>query len=166
MKSKTHAHNGNGYASEGGSSSSPSPPRSPPRQSTNISHCRRRLRPKAFSHTTHRLESLAAGIIARRNLRYFFLLPLLYISGLLMCVGPFSALFGQAPLPGSVYRSHEIFQKLWPDIQSDNSSAVEVRFTGFFYLLSILSWFSPFLWSVFWKEMERIHLVTVQFTNP
>ncbi|KAI9097939.1 hypothetical protein K1719_025710 [Acacia pycnantha] len=127
MKSKSHAHTGNGYASESGSSSSPSPPRSPRRQSSiNISHCRRRLRPKALSHTTYRLESFAAGIITRRNLRYFFLLPLLYISGFLMCVGPFSALMGHAPLPGSVYRSQEIFQKLWPDIESDNSSAVEL----------------------------------------
>ncbi|KAK4274049.1 hypothetical protein QN277_017341 [Acacia crassicarpa] len=127
MKSKSHAHTGNGYASESGSSSSPSPPRSPRRQSSiNMSHCRRRLRPKALSHTTHRLESFAAGIITRWNLRYFFLLPLLYISGFLMCVGPFSALIGHAPLPGSVYRSHEIFQKLWPAIESDNSSAVEL----------------------------------------
>lgn len=43
-----------------------------------------------------------------------------------MWVGPFSALIGHAPVPGSVYRSHEIFQKLWPDIESDNSSAVEL----------------------------------------
>lgn len=43
-----------------------------------------------------------------------------------MCVGPFSGLVGHSPLPGSVYRSHEIFQKLWADIQADNSSAIEL----------------------------------------
>lgn len=127
MKSKTHSHNGNGYASESGGSSSPSPPRSPRRHST-ISHCRRRLRSKALSQTTTKLGSLAAGIIGRRNLRYFFLLPLLYISGLLMCVGPFSALIGQAPIPGSVYRSHKFLEKLWPEIESDNSTSIEVGF--------------------------------------
>lgn len=43
-----------------------------------------------------------------------------------MCVGPFSSLVGiLLPPPGSVYRSHEIFHKLWPDIHSDNSSAIE-----------------------------------------
>lgn len=127
MKSKTHAvHNGNGYASEnaggggGGSSSSPSPPPSPRRQS-GVSRCRRRMRPA---------KALTAGIVGRRSLRYFFFLPVVYISGFLMCVGPFpftfSSLIGHAPLPGSFYRSHEFFHKLWHDIDSDNSSAIEV----------------------------------------
>ncbi|KAJ1439226.1 GDP-fucose protein O-fucosyltransferase [Sesbania bispinosa] len=103
MKSKSHVHNGNGYASENtggvgggsGSSSSPSPPPSP-RRSSGVLRCRRRLRPA---------KALSAGIMARRSVRYFFLLPVVYISGLLMCVGPFpfpfSALIGHAPLPAS-----------------------------------------------------------------
>ncbi|KAI4337777.1 hypothetical protein L6164_016152 [Bauhinia variegata] len=124
MKSKSHVHNGNGYTSESAGSSSPSPPRSPRRHSY-ISHCRRRLRSKVSSQTKS-LGNFSAGILARPNIRYFFLLPLLYISGLLMCVGPFSALIGRAPVPGSVYRSHEIFQKLWPDIEADNSTAIEL----------------------------------------
>jgi hypothetical protein len=124
MKSKTH--NGNGYATEnggcgGGSSSSPSPPRSPPRHSAGVLHLRKKLR---------RTKSLSAGIVSRRSLRYFFLLPVVYLSGLLMCVGPFpftlSSLIGYAPLPGSRYRSHEVFQKLWNEIDSDNSSFIEV----------------------------------------
>ncbi|KAI4307310.1 hypothetical protein L6164_030514 [Bauhinia variegata] len=124
MKSKAHVHNGNGYASESADSSSPSPPPSPRRRSY-VSHCRRRLRSKVSSQTKS-LGSFSTAILARRNIRYFFLLPLLYISGLLMCVGPFSALIGRAPIPGSVYRSHEIFQKLWSDIEADNSTAIEL----------------------------------------
>ncbi|XLT13374.1 hypothetical protein HN51_059064 [Arachis hypogaea] len=90
---------------------------------SSISHCRRRLRP-VKSISSRSLGTLAAGIMTRRSLRYFFLLPLLYISGLLMCVGPFSAFIGGPPLPGSVYRSHEVFRHLWPAMESDNSSAI------------------------------------------
>lgn len=130
MKGKTHHHNANGYASESSSSTSPSPPPSPRRS---FNHSRRRLRSK--SHST-----LAGGILFRRKLRYMLVLPLLYVSGLLMCVGPFSALVGQPAPPGSVYRSHETFQRLWPDIQFDNSTAIEVCFVGF-STFSVLSSF-------------------------
>ncbi|CAL0317907.1 unnamed protein product [Lupinus luteus] len=130
MKSKTQVHNGNVHSTDAvaGSSSSPSPPPSPPpRRHSGVSRCRRRPRQaKSSSKTTHSLGTIAAGIIGRRGFRYFFLLPLLYISGLLMCVGPFYALIRQPPLPGSRYRSHEVFQKLWQDIESDNSSAIEL----------------------------------------
>ncbi|KAJ7965612.1 O-fucosyltransferase family protein [Quillaja saponaria] len=124
MKSKTNIQNGIGYVSESGGSSSPSPPRSPRRHSK-FSHCRRRVRSKAHSQIPIK-DTLVAGILFRRNLRYLLVLPLLYVSGLLMCVGPFSAFIGQPALPGSVYRSHEIFQKLWHEIESDNSSAIEL----------------------------------------
>lgn len=44
-----------------------------------------------------------------------------------MCVvGPFSALVGGPAPPGSVYRSHEMFRRLWSDIQADNSSTIEL----------------------------------------
>ncbi|XP_021900750.1 uncharacterized protein LOC110816742 [Carica papaya] len=136
MKSKTH-HNANANATNDNNvyncessesatnSNSPSPPPSPRRHSTNgTSHCRRRLRSK--THSFSRQDALAAAVLTRRSLRYLLLLPMLYVSGLLMCVGPFSGLVGHSPLPGSVYRSHEIFQKLWADIQADNSSAIEL----------------------------------------
>ncbi|XP_030443090.1 O-fucosyltransferase 10-like [Syzygium oleosum] len=101
----------------GYSSSSPSPPPSPRRGSA-VGHCRRRLRGR---------PSLAAGVI-RRSARYLAALALLYLGGLLMCVGPFSSLVDLLlPPPGSVYRSHEIFHKLWPIIHSDNSSAIELE---------------------------------------
>ncbi|KAB1205375.1 hypothetical protein CJ030_MR7G010684 [Morella rubra] len=126
MKTKSHAHNGNGSASDnsGGGSSSPSPPPSPPRHSS-LSYCRRRVRSKA--HYAQSLkESFGGGILLRRNLRYLLVLPMLYLSGLLMCVGPFSAIVGGPAPPGSVYRSHEMFWRLWRDVEADNSSAVEL----------------------------------------
>ncbi|OIW04483.1 hypothetical protein TanjilG_24180 [Lupinus angustifolius] len=136
MKSKTHYHNGNLHSTDTtavllpGTSTSPTrspPPSPPPRRNSVVSRCRRRSRQvKSLSQSTHSLRTLAAGIIGRRSVRYFFLLPLLYISGILMCVGPFSLLIGQPPLPGSRYRSHEVFQKLWHDIESDNSSSIEL----------------------------------------
>uniref|UniRef100_A0A7N0TCB8 O-fucosyltransferase family protein n=1 Tax=Kalanchoe fedtschenkoi TaxID=63787 RepID=A0A7N0TCB8_KALFE len=62
-------------------------------------------------------------------LRYIFLLiPFCYISGFIMCIGPF-AHFGshQSTLPpGSVYQSHLLFTNLWPHIYSDNSSALQL----------------------------------------
>ncbi|KAG8633075.1 O-fucosyltransferase 10 [Manihot esculenta] len=126
MKAKAHNVNGNnGCLSEGSTeSNSPSPPPSPRRHlQTGISQCRRRIRSKVQAH--FRRENLTAGIFLRWNIRYLLLLPLLYISGLIMCVGPFSALL-QPSLPGSVYRSHELFAKLWPDIAADNSTAIEL----------------------------------------
>lgn len=137
MKAKTHLYNllpssCNGYISESSSSSPPSSPRRPSR----ATHSRRRLRSKAYLQS--RPEIFFAGILLRRNVRLFLLLPLFYISGVLMCVGSFSAVlrFRPPPLPGSVYRSPEVFRKLWPEIQSDNASAVEVG-------LSSSSFFSP-----------------------
>ncbi|KAF8411809.1 hypothetical protein HHK36_004368 [Tetracentron sinense] len=125
MKTKTHLQNllpssCNGYNSESSSSSPPSSPRRP----TRVSHCRRRLRFKA--QLQPRPENFFAGILFRRNLRLFLLVPLCYVSGLLMCVGTFSSVLRPPPLPGSVYRSPEVFQKLWHEIQSDNSSAIEL----------------------------------------
>ncbi|KAM4077270.1 hypothetical protein ACJW30_12G126200 [Castanea mollissima] len=128
MKPKTH--NGNGNSSDnnnnsgGGSSSSPSPPPSPPLRSS-VSQCRRRVRSKAPSQLLK--DSFGGGILFRRNLRYLVVLPLLYLSGLLMCVGgPFSALVGWPTTPGAVYRSHDMFRKFWPHIHSDNSSVLEL----------------------------------------
>ncbi|KAG6707350.1 hypothetical protein I3842_06G026200 [Carya illinoinensis] len=126
MKPKIHPPNGNGYSSDncggggGGSNTSPSPPPSPPRHS----HFRRRVKSKV--HYVHSLkESFGGGygILFRRNL---LLLSLLYVSGLLMCVGPFSAYVSGPTLPGSFYRSHEMFRRLWRDIEADNSSAIEL----------------------------------------
>ncbi|CAL8997207.1 unnamed protein product [Prunus brigantina] len=130
MKAKSHHHhhyNGNGGGGGGGggngsessSSTSPSPPPSPRRHSSTLSHCRRKLRSKPIS-------VVAGFLLLRRFLRLLVVLPLLYVSGLIMCVGPFSGLMGHTPLPGSVYRSHEMFELLWPHIQADNSTPIEL----------------------------------------
>ncbi|OMO62570.1 GDP-fucose protein O-fucosyltransferase [Corchorus capsularis] len=134
-KSNTNNTNGNsnngsnGYSSEsssGTNSNSPSPPPSPPqpRLTPSLSQCRRRLRSK--THSFVRRENNGSGLNFRWNLRYLVVLPLLYISGLFMCVGPVSELLGYAYVPGSVYRSHEKFQRLWDDIRFDNSSALQL----------------------------------------
>ncbi|KAK9219693.1 hypothetical protein WN943_008339 [Citrus x changshan-huyou] len=118
---------GGGYSSESsnGGSNSPSPPPSP-RRHASISHSRRRLRTKSFSFFRRDSFALTVSFIFRRNLRYLVLLCLLYVLGLIMCVGPFAGLVGHTPVPGSVYRSHEIFGKLWDQIQFDNSSAIDL----------------------------------------
>ncbi|GAY41731.1 hypothetical protein CUMW_061700 [Citrus unshiu] len=122
---------GGGYSSESsnGGSNSPSPPPSP-RRHASISHSRRRLRTKSFSFFRRDSFALTVSFIFRRNLRYLVLLCLLYVSGLIMCVGPFAGLVGHTPVPGSVYRSHEIFGKLWDQIQFDNSGFLIVEANG------------------------------------
>ncbi|GAV76213.1 O-FucT domain-containing protein [Cephalotus follicularis] len=107
-------------------SNSPSPPPSPPPPPRHSSISRRRLRVRTKPHSQSRPENLAVGFLFRRNLRYLLVLPLLYISGLLICVGPFSGLVGLFSPPGSVYRSHQIFEKLWDDIRDDNATAIQL----------------------------------------
>ncbi|XP_010272863.1 PREDICTED: uncharacterized protein At1g04910-like [Nelumbo nucifera] len=123
----------NGYSSE---SSSDSPPSSP-RPLSKVPHYRRRLRSKghlgAAGHGT-----FFACVLSQRNFRIFILVPVFYISGMIIFLGTFSVVMRPRscspspspllppPQPGSVYRSHEIFQNLWPDIQSDNASGIEL----------------------------------------
>ncbi|XVE60377.1 hypothetical protein DITRI_Ditri05aG0123900 [Diplodiscus trichospermus] len=128
MKPKSNTNNNtgcNGYSSDsssGNNSNSPSPPPSPPqpRLASTLSQCRRRLRSKSNSFV--RRDNLVSGLNFRRNLRYLLVLPLLYVSGLFMCVG----LLGYASVPGSVYRSDENFRRLWDYIRFDNSSALQL----------------------------------------
>nr|GFB38392.1 O-fucosyltransferase 10-like [Tanacetum cinerariifolium] len=56
--------------------------------------------------------------------RICFILPLLlFLSGVVTFVGP---MLYPSPAPGSVYKSHEIFQNLWQDILSDTSSHIKL----------------------------------------
>lgn len=129
MKSKIHHQpNGgnNGVVSSndnGCRSESPSPPLSPNRRVLRRQRRQTLLRASSFS--------------LRRNLRYLLLLPMIYASGLLMCVGPFSGLVGWVYVPGSVYRSPEFYRKLKDDILSDNSTALEVCCLLFFFFFDI-----------------------------
>ncbi|XP_024979202.1 O-fucosyltransferase 10-like [Cynara cardunculus var. scolymus] len=103
----------------GGSSSNLSSPTSP--RATHST--RRRLR----SHQHRRRDYfLNRKFFRRKYFRYLLLLPLLYFSGVLSCLGSLSAMLYPSPLPGSVYRSHEIFQSLLTDIQSDTSLGIQL----------------------------------------
>ncbi|KAL2467689.1 O-fucosyltransferase family protein [Forsythia ovata] len=60
--------------------------------------------------------------------KYLLFLAILYIIGLITCAGPLLTILNPPPppKPGSLYHSHELFQKLWPEIQSDNSSTIQL----------------------------------------
>ncbi|KAK4429687.1 O-fucosyltransferase 11 [Sesamum alatum] len=87
--------------------------------------CRRRL----HLHCKHRRRGVFCffftGIFHER---YLVFLTILYIMGLVTCAGPLLTILHPPPppLPGSFYRSQELFLKLWPEIQSDNASTVEL----------------------------------------
>ncbi|KAI3464472.1 hypothetical protein Pfo_021135 [Paulownia fortunei] len=87
--------------------------------------CRRRL----HLHCKHRHRGVFCffftGIFPKR---YLLFLTILYIMGLITCAGPLLTILHPPPppLPGSLYRSQELFLKLWPEIQSDNASTVEL----------------------------------------
>ncbi|XP_076912381.1 O-fucosyltransferase 11-like [Bidens hawaiensis] len=77
-----------------------------------------------------RRESLLTGKFFRRRIcRYLLLLLLLFVSGTITFVSPlFELMYSNYYyyLPGSVYRSHEVFQNLLTDIRSDNSSEIQL----------------------------------------
>lgn len=154
MKSKIyHQQNSNNSvvgSDNGCRSESPSPPLSPNRRVP-----RRQRRQTLFR---------ASSFSFRRKLRYLLLLPMIYASGLLMCVGPFSGLVGWVYVPGSVYRSPEIYRKLRDDIFADNSTDVEVFYSKknpFFFSFCFLILYvnaSFCLWnqlSSVWKYKRR-----------
>ncbi|KAK4708370.1 hypothetical protein R3W88_029295 [Solanum pinnatisectum] len=87
---------------------------SPPTSPRNRQNCRRRLRRRGSFAMLH-----------RRN--FLLLVSVLYFTGLISCIGPlFSLLQFSGLATGAVYRSHEIFQKLWTDIEADNSSSIQL----------------------------------------
>ncbi|KAI3715510.1 hypothetical protein L6452_22494 [Arctium lappa] len=74
----------------------------------------------------HHRRLLNGKFFRRKYFRYLLLLPLLYFSGVLTCLGSLSAMLYPSPLPGSIYRSHELFQTLLTDIQSDTSLGIQL----------------------------------------
>ncbi|KAG5250900.1 O-fucosyltransferase [Salix suchowensis] len=109
----------------GGDGNSSSPPASPRRQTSGLSQCRRRLRSKVQLQY-FRKDSLAAGIFVRRNIQFLLLLFFLYFSGFMMCVGRFSDFLRHSREPIAIYKSHLLLEKLWHDIETDNSTALEL----------------------------------------
>ncbi|KAJ6681699.1 O-FUCOSYLTRANSFERASE 10-RELATED [Salix koriyanagi] len=120
MKNKPY----NAVSSEGDGNSPSSPP-SPRRQTSGFSQCRRRLRSKVPLQYFPKY-SLAAGIFFRRNIQYLLLLFFLYFSGLMMCVGRFSNFLLHSREPIAIYKSHLLLEKFWHDIETDNSTALEL----------------------------------------
>nr|XP_043624118.1 O-fucosyltransferase 10-like isoform X1 [Erigeron canadensis] len=80
---------------------------------------------RRFYHHRRR-ETISIGKL--KLFRYLILFILLFLSGVVAFVfGPFFDIFFPSPLaPGSVYRSHQIFQNLLEDIQSDTSSDIQL----------------------------------------
>ncbi|KAF9682591.1 hypothetical protein SADUNF_Sadunf05G0124900 [Salix dunnii] len=109
----------------GGDGNSPSSPPSPRHQTSGFSQCRRRLRSKVPLQCFPKY-SLAAGIFFRRNIQYLLLLFFLYFSGLMMCVGRFSNFLLHSREPIAIYKSHLLLEKFWHDIETDNSTALEL----------------------------------------
>ncbi|KAF5182231.1 O-fucosyltransferase [Thalictrum thalictroides] len=116
----------NGYSSK--SSTSPSSPTAISLPHIHNKTCSSSInRPPSFrSKSFNNNNNLFVNILLRRNFRLLLVIPLFYISVLFICFGVFSPIFRSPPLPGSVYRSPEIFNNLWPQIQSDNASAIQL----------------------------------------
>ncbi|KAJ4848203.1 hypothetical protein Tsubulata_005364 [Turnera subulata] len=92
-----------------------------------LSQCRRRLlRSKVQLQAHFKKEGLGSGVFLRRGVRYMMVLSFLYLSLLIMCVGPFSGFVGRAFAPRAVYRSPKLFARLWPDILADNSTPIQL----------------------------------------
>ena len=86
-----------------------------------------------------RLAWLLLSVLLRRQ-GIFLFAPLIYISVMLLYMGSVSfdtvPVISHRPAPGSVYRSPQLYLKLRPKMDSDNSTANAVRF--FFLVLEIL----------------------------
>ncbi|XP_023524506.1 O-fucosyltransferase 10-like [Cucurbita pepo subsp. pepo] len=126
MKPKTL--NYHGYHCDGAqsssSSSSPSPPHSPPRYA---SKWRRKMRSKP--HWNQPLWELFVGgfFTFRFSCTHMLLLPLLYVSGFIMCVAPFSSFVAQPPPPpGWVYNTHLMYHRLHRHVHSHHSSPIQL----------------------------------------
>ena len=121
--------------------STPSPPQSPLR-SPRYRHGSGgggRSKPGRFTPSSyppgrnlaHRLAWFLLSVLLRRQ-GIFLFAPLIYISGMLLYMGTVSfdvgPIIDHKPAPGSVYRSPQIYEKLRPEMDADNSSADAVRF--------------------------------------
>ncbi|KAF7849983.1 hypothetical protein BT93_L0054 [Corymbia citriodora subsp. variegata] len=108
--------------------STPSPPGSPLR-SPRYRHSRSkgRFTPAQPGRTlAQRVAWLLLSCLLRRQ-GIFLFAPLIYISGMLLYMGTVKfdvvPVIKHRPAPGSVYRSPQLYEKLRPDMDADNSSA-------------------------------------------
>lgn len=108
---------------------SPSPPQSPLSRSPRLRRKQGRFSPSGQPGPRTFPQRVAwfflSGLLRRQGI--FLFAPLLYISGMLFYMGTVS--FDVVPVihhrsaPGSVYRSPQLYAKLRPEMESDNSSA-------------------------------------------
>ncbi|KAL2893186.1 O-fucosyltransferase 11 [Bienertia sinuspersici] len=84
-----------------------------------------------------RRKMIYAGIVIgrRRCIRFWLILTMVYLLGLIICARPLSLFFFPLPLPGSLYRSHQIFHNLRLQILSDlhHSSPIQQLSTLWMY---------------------------------
>ncbi|GLT36918.1 hypothetical protein SLA2020_112640 [Shorea laevis] len=114
----------------GSGHNTPSPPASPlrsPRYRHSRSSKGGRFTPFQPGRTlAHRLAWLLLSVLLRRQ-GIFLFAPLIYISGMLLYMGTVSfdgaPIITHRPAPGSVYRSPQLYAKLRPEMDADNSSA-------------------------------------------
>ncbi|KAH1248323.1 O-fucosyltransferase 9 [Glycine max] len=120
-----------GYSRLGGAA------RSPP-SSPRFRHGRSKSRGWGSSKESNSMEKLVfilmSAVFRRRGLLLFA--PLLYISGMLLYMGSLSfdvvsikngvVLVHKRAPPGSVYRSPQLFQNLWPLMEADNGTTLNV----------------------------------------
>ncbi|PIA24950.1 hypothetical protein AQUCO_14200019v1 [Aquilegia coerulea] len=122
----------------GGGSNTPSPPASPLRspryrgggRSSSFSKGGSRYQPRSL---IQRIAWIVLSVVLRRQ-GVFLFAPLIYISGMLLYMGTVSldnahllstdtkSSSSRSP-PGSIYRSPQLYLKLKPEMDSDNSSA-------------------------------------------
>ncbi|KAL5828014.1 hypothetical protein ACOSQ3_019845 [Xanthoceras sorbifolium] len=108
----------------------PSPPASPLR-SPRFRHSRGKASGRFTPGTgrgtvAHRLAWLLLSVLLRRQ-GIFLFAPLIYISGMLLYMGTVSfdvvPVIKHRPAAGSVYRSPQLYDKLKPEMDADNSTA-------------------------------------------
>lgn len=116
------------------SPSTPSSPRSRSPRLRSTSNSGGRVKPSArFTpgqqaprNLAHRLAWLILSVLLRRQ-GIFLFAPLLYIAGMLFYMGTVSfdvvPIIRHRPAPGSLYRSPQLYEKLRPEMDSDNSTA-------------------------------------------
>lgn len=134
-KKQRAMHAYNRLPSSGHSSpSTPSSPRSRSPRLRSTSNSGGRVKPSArFTpgqqaprNLAHRLAWLILSVLLRRQ-GIFLFAPLLYIAGMLFYMGTVSfdvvPIIRHRPAPGSLYRSPQLYEKLRPEMDSDNSTA-------------------------------------------
>lgn len=109
------------------------------------------------------LQAVVTAVLRRRGI--LLAVPLLYLSAILVLVGkwglegaPPAVVVGvttafrrrHVPAPGSVYKSSQVFQKLWPMMEADSNHTNAVRFKNFnfFYFFPLSKEFNYYFFTL------------------